>query len=504
MPYIVELDAAPVARYRGGVAGFAATHPGAAGQKKLDLASADSVRYLEYLRKSQDRALATLGKALRRDVEAAHRYTAAFHGLAVELTPAEAKRAARVPGIRLVQPARRHRPTSDAGPAWTGAPSLWDGSGTGGLPGTKGEGIVIGVLDTGIRLSHPSFADVGGDGYNHSNPRGAGNYLGWCNPASPDYDPALTCNDKLIGVWSHSESGGDPEDDSGHGTHVASIAAGNAIPNAAVGAGLTRAISGVAPHASLVSYDVCYEGYCPSSTVLAAIDQAVADGVDVLNLSIDVGSSYGSPWSDAVSSALLGAREAGLFVAVPALAGSYIEGLTSSPWLLTVGSATHNRRFATSLSWMSGGSTPPPANLPGVGLTAAYGPAPIVRGSAYGNSYCESTFPPGTFAGQIVVCNHDGWRSPQWKGQNLLAAGAGGMVLVEVYDVFALRNPASCPGSTSTRRPPRRSSSGSPPAPGTAARSRRRSPSCGRSWPTGSAPAAGDRPTPCRTSSNRT
>ena len=67
---------------------------------------------------------------------------------------------------------------------------MWNGTGTGGLPGTQGEGIVIGIINTGIKLAHPSFADTGGDGYNHANPRGAGNYVGWCKPGNPIYDPA--------------------------------------------------------------------------------------------------------------------------------------------------------------------------------------------------------------------------------------------------------------------------------------------------------------------------
>ena len=216
-----------------------------------------------------DQALAAAARALGRPVVPLHRYAAAFHGLALELTAAEAAALARLAGVRRVEPSVTLRIASDAGPAWTRASSIWDGSGTGGLPGTQGEGRVVAVIDTGIALGHASFADVGGDGYNHVNPRGAGNYAGWCDPANPDYDPSLACNDKLIGVWSYPEAGGDPRDDTGHGTHVASLAAGNHV--SASLPGLTRQIAGVAPHASLIAYDVCDAGgNCPSSAVLAA------------------------------------------------------------------------------------------------------------------------------------------------------------------------------------------------------------------------------------------
>jgi hypothetical protein len=81
------------------------------------------------------------------------------------------------------------------------------------------------------------------------------------------------------------------------------------------GTSLTRQISGVAPHANLISYDVCgSDGYCSESALIAAIDQSVADGVDVINLSI-VGYGYYSPWNDSVSLAAFEARDAGIFVA---------------------------------------------------------------------------------------------------------------------------------------------------------------------------------------------
>ncbi len=68
---------------------------------------------------------------------------------------------------------------TDAGPVWIGAQGIWDGTATG--DESKGEGLIIGMIDTGINGDHPSFADIGGDGYNHTNPFGAGNYLGWCD-----------------------------------------------------------------------------------------------------------------------------------------------------------------------------------------------------------------------------------------------------------------------------------------------------------------------------------
>lgn len=416
--YIVRLQEAPLVQ--------------TAGPGKLDLTAADSRRSLDRLQAVQEEALASFGRALGRAVEPLARYAVAFDGLAVELTAEEAYALAEIPGVATVQRSASFRIASDAGPAWTGAPAIWDGSGTGGLPGTQGEGIVIGVIDTGITLGHASFADIGGDGYNHVNPRGSGSYAGWCNPANPNYDASLPCNDKLIGVWSWPDSGGNPRDDQGHGTHTAGIAAGNHV-SASLAAGLTRAISGVAPHANLISYDACEsDGYCSSWVVLAAVDQAVADGVDVISLSL-VDSSSSNPWYDSVAVALLNARSAGVLTAAAALDDYYYGSTARAPWVLGVAASSHNRRFVTSLTGLSGGSNPP-ADLAGTSLSASYGPAAIVNAGQLGSYDCSSPFPPGTFGGKIVVCSVYPYDNLVTKGQNVLAGGAGGVVFAQSYN----------------------------------------------------------------------
>ncbi|MBW2186395.1 MAG: protease inhibitor I9 family protein, partial [Deltaproteobacteria bacterium] len=85
------------------------------------------------------------------------------------------------------------------GAAWIGAPGVWDGSSTDGLPATMGEGIVIGIIDSGISPHSPSFAALGDDGYEHHNPRGK--YYGVCDPDNAElYNPNFPCNEKLIGA----------------------------------------------------------------------------------------------------------------------------------------------------------------------------------------------------------------------------------------------------------------------------------------------------------------
>lgn len=431
--YIVELTGSPLALYRGGVPGLAPTHPRALGERRLDAGSPGSLRYVEHLLRQQSGTLAAVRAGIGREVAARRQYTRAFNGMALELTRQEADLIARMPGVRRVQPESRFRLQSDSGPTWIGAPGIWNGTQTGGLPGTKGEGVVIGIVDSGINMDHPSFADVGGDGYNHTNPRGAGNYVGWCNPSNPDYDPALVCNDKLIGVWNFSYWSDTPEDGNGHGTQLASVAAGN-FTNAQLTGSLVRTISGAAPHANLIAYAACDEyGYCYTSDVVAAIDQAVADGVDVLNVSFAGGSS--DPWTDSVALALLSAREAGAFVASAAgNNGTYYYGTisspASSPWVLAVGASTHDRRFTSSFTGLSGGSTPPPT-VSGLSWTTAVASAPVVKAGGTGN--CGSSYPAGTFTGKIVACTVSYYDSGTSQVNVVKAAGGLGVVLVNSY-----------------------------------------------------------------------
>ena len=268
---------------------------------------------------------------------------------------------------------------TDVGPQWIGAPGIWNGTATGGLPGTKGEGVIIGVLDTGINMDHPSFADIGGDGFNHTNPFGAGNYKGWCNPAHPNYNPAYVCNDKLVGAWDYADaSWGEtdgPEDNDGHGSHTASTSGGNYLAAGHGDSGrypYSPAISGVAPHANIIAYDVCGpDGSCYNTDVVAALNQAILDGVDVTNESIGIG---GNTWTGAKQAAYLSVFNAGITSARSAGnsgPGASTVGSTP-PWVITVGANTHNRAGTNAVTNLSGGSTAPPGGgtLNGLGSQA--------------------------------------------------------------------------------------------------------------------------------------
>ena len=434
--YVVLLDDPPLAAYEGGIADLAPTDPEVTGDSRLDADSAASRAYLAHLSTGHDEFLTAASAAVGRDLDARFRYDAVLNGVAVELSAAEASAVAALPGVERVERDFARQLLTDAGPAWIGAPAVWDGSGTGGLDGTEGEGVVVGVIDTGVNTDHPSFADPGPvDGFDHTNPKGT--FFGACDPLTG----APFCNDKLIGVWDFT--GTTPEDTNGHGSHTASTSAGNVLDAEMFAPTLTleRRISGVARHASLITYKACVTN-CPITAILASINQATLDGVDVINYSI--GGSSSDPWSDLDAVAFRNATAAGIFVSTSAgNAGPGAATMGSpadAPWVMAVGASTHNRDFPNSLVDMSGGGSAAPGDIRGKGVTTGYGPAPIVYAGDFGSALCGegpasptgeaaiNPFPPGTFEGEIVVCDRGTYGRVE-KGQNVMEGGAGGYVL---------------------------------------------------------------------------
>ncbi|MFC1849461.1 S8 family serine peptidase [candidate division CSSED10-310 bacterium] len=317
---------------------------------------------------------------------------------------------------------------------WIGAEGIWTGTTTGGLPGTMGEGIVIAILDTGITPEHPVFAEVGYNGYSHTNPHNQ--YHGVCNPNEENYDPNFPCNNKLIGAWGYVNDD-DPRDHDGHGTCVASNAAGNIIEDVEFeynnGQTVLYDFSGVAPHANIISYCVCTENGCLQAAILEALDQVVIDGADIINISIGGGKS--NPWLDNEALTYLSIREAGIFVATSAgNSGPDPDTLTSpglAPWLLTVAATTYDSAIMNSLTGMTGGNSSP-ADIHGKGNSVGYGPARIVYAGDYNDPHCRGNF-NASFSGEIVVCDR-GSGTIGNKLKSVIENGGGGMIVAEINE----------------------------------------------------------------------
>ena len=450
--YFVILADPAVPGYLGGIPSFAATHPQVAGDQRLDLNSPQVRAYSGYLMARQDEALNQIQGQVGRSVDVRHRYLYALNGLALRLTSTEADAIARLPGVKSVHIDQAYRPETDVSPEWVGASGVWDGSASGDA-GTKGEGIIIGIIDTGINMDHPSFAALGEDSYVHENPFGSGNYIGWCHS-----DPSYVCNDKLIGAWDYADAswgeGDGPNDNNGHGSHTASTAAGNWIEEAVLYGPTTSfsdTISGIAPHANIIAYDACGSS-CYDTDVIAAIDQAIVDGVDVINESIGVG---GDAFTGPKQMAYLNALAAGIFYARSA-GNDGPDPATVGPepaWTLSTAALTHNRLISNSLMDLTGGALPL-GDLIGAGFTVGYGPAPIVYAGDYldtlkagataenarlcamGNGddmVFETPWEAGTFSGEIVVCDRGIYPRVE-KGANVGEVGGGGFVLADNGD----------------------------------------------------------------------
>jgi len=443
--YIVQFQDPALAMYKGGIGGMAPTHAGTRGERKLNTRSAASQAYLKHLDAQQTLALANMGKTLGRDLAVQYRYKYALNGAAIEMTPNEARIVAQLPEVRYIEREKEYELHTDAGPEWIGAGDLWDGTATDGAV-TTGEGVIVGVIDTGIDPFNPSFADVGDDSYDHTNPNGAGNYVGVCNPADPSYDATFPCNDKLIGAWGFpTVNGGDPRDYDGHGSHTASTSAGNVVNGTLItvtdGTTFTADISGVAPHANIIAYAAC----CTGGALTAARDQAVADGVDVINYSIGSDSATPDPYNETESMQWLAMREAGIWVATSAGNNGPGDATLGSPgdlpWITTVGATSHDRTFLNTLVMTNGNALSPTIFIDGESMPGALiPPTRIVLSSWYTDGgaisdedarLCrDNIFPPGTFDGEIVVCER-GEYGRVAKGQTVLNGGAGGYILAQ-------------------------------------------------------------------------
>jgi subtilisin family serine protease len=449
---IVVFEEPPLARFLAQRKHPGATEPSSRLQLRPDIGSTESRHYMERLETIQRERLSTIERALDRRVEMVYRYRAGTNGIAIVADKAEARRIEQVPGVKRVIADRLARLHTDVGPPWIGAEPVWDGSAS--PDPALGEGTIVGIIDTGIHAMHPSFAATGGDGYVHVNPLGNGVFLGWCDGLNPHFDPDFACNNKLIGAWDFadaycaanprdcSEKDG-PADNDGHGSHTSSTAAGNILDLTNDG---SRDISGVAPHANLIMYDACFfdsrqeTSFCPLSATVAAADQALLDGVDVLNFSIGGGTD---PWGDDIDAFLLQNVVAGTFVAASAGNAGPEPGTVEhlAPWVTSVAASTHDRDISQGaqtgienrLANMTGGIAPPSGSILGNSRTGGSGTRPIVLAGDYFNGdpnpeQCLHPFPPGTWTNQIVLCDRGGL-SRVLKCQNVADGGAQGCVL---------------------------------------------------------------------------
>ncbi len=430
--YVVLLAQDPAVSYEGGIPGFSKTKPGKG--KKFNKKNARVKNYRKFLKGKHDAAL----KATKINLsQKTYDYSVALNGFAARLTALQAKELAKHPEvIRVLPDVIRHKATDNV-------PDFLELTAHGGpwTKGITGKNVIVGIIDTGIWPEHPSFADDGSySGLPISSPP-----CEFGNTGHNSDDAPFTCNNKLLGARQTLATyraiiGVDPDefdsarDDDGHGTHTASTAAGNADIEASI-FGIPRGtVSGIAPRARVIAYKGLGKLGGFSSDLAAAIDQAVADGADVINYSVGGGASL----SGADDLAFLFAADAGVFVATSAgnsgPGSGTIGGPASVPWLTAVGANTQDRAFISEITLDGPGI--PPTELWGGSVTEGIENYNLVDAEGivdvYGDTSgeCLSEFPGGVFQpDDVVLCNNFnfGVSRPE-RVANVAAGGAGAVI----------------------------------------------------------------------------
>uniref|UniRef100_A0ACD5TAE1 Uncharacterized protein n=1 Tax=Avena sativa TaxID=4498 RepID=A0ACD5TAE1_AVESA len=338
-----------------------------------------------------------------------HSYTGVFSGFAERLTEDELAAVSRKRGFVRAFPERKVPLMTTRTPGFLGLDAkhgVWNAT-------NYGEGVVIGFLDTGVAASHPSFGDEG-------MPPPPAKWKGTCQP------PAK-CNNKIVGLVSVM-GGNDTTDNVGHGTHTAGTAVGHFVDDvSAFGLGRGTA-AGTAPGAHLAMYKVCDSEGCFESDILAGMDAALKDGVDVLSLSL------GGPSlpldKDLIAIGAFGVMSKG----IPVVCAGGNSGPTPStlsneaPWVLTVAAGSVDRSYRATVRLGDGEEFDGESLTQDKRFSAKEYPLYYPQGS----NYCDVF--DVNITGKVVVCDTETPLPPLTSIEAVQAAGGAGVVFINEAD----------------------------------------------------------------------
>ncbi|UUE21117.1 S8 family peptidase [Microbacterium sp. J1-1] len=463
--YIVVMKADPLATYEGDVKGLKATKP--AEGEQLETQSQDSQRYVKHLESEQTDLVSDIG------VTPDTTYQVVLNGFSADLSGEQVDALRASKDVLGVYPDEIRHPDAQTSTDFLGLGDDRKGRGgvwqqTGGVD-KAGEGVVVGVIDTGIAPEHPSFdgkklkkQKKQHDRHKGKQPYTDGKYVYFDKSDGGQFQSAMVeaqdwdkrdYSSKLIGgqyFYAGAEAAGfdfqydylSPRDGDGHGSHTASTAAGNFKVKASIEDVDFGTVSGVAPSAKVAAYKACYVGpdpavttddICALSDLVAAIDQAVADGVDVINYSIGGGAA--STVMAPEDLAFFNAAAAGVFVATSA-GNDGPDPVTAdhaSPWYTTVAASTiptweGTVQFDGFEQAGASVSVPFGESVTGPSIAAVDAGA---AGAVDAQLCLPGTLDPAKVAGHIVVCDR-GSNARAEKSQVVKDAGGIGMVLVNV------------------------------------------------------------------------
>ncbi|XP_058073330.1 subtilisin-like serine-protease S isoform X2 [Magnolia sinica] len=378
-------------------------------------------------------------------------YRHGFRGFAAKLTDEQALAMSKMPGVVSVFPnLKRSLHTTHS---WDFMGLMSDESME--IPGysTKNQqNVIIGFIDTGIWPESPSFNDL-------YMPPVPPRWKGKCQTGEAFKNSS--CNRKVIGARyyldgydaeeaSHVfESSSDktvkfksPRDSSGHGSHTASTAAGRYVKNMNFSGLAGGGARGGAPMARIAMYKTCWDSGCYDSDLLAAFDDAIKDGVDILSLSLGPEAPQGDYFNDAISVGSFHAASHGILV-VSSVGNEGRQGSATNvaPWMITVSASSTDRDFTSDI--ILGNEK----NFTGESLSlfAMNTSARLMSASnayagyftPYQSSYClEGSLNRTKARGKVLVCRHaeSSTESKLAKSIVVKEAGGVGMILVDEGD----------------------------------------------------------------------
>ncbi|KAL8464069.1 hypothetical protein ACS0TY_033841 [Phlomoides rotata] len=359
-------------------------------------------------------------------------YDAAYHGFAAALSPEEVESLRQSDAVVGVYEDTVYTLHTTRTPEFLGLDlefGKWGGHSLQEL-NQASQDVIIGVLDTGVWPESKSFSDV------HM-PAVPARWRGECE-AADDFDPKIHCNKKLIGarffsrgynMAANSKERQSPRDDDGHGTHTASTAAGSPVGNASLLGYASGNARGMAPNARLATYRVCWTSGCLGSDILAAMDRAIHDGVDVLSLSLGGGSA---PYPrDTIAIGAFAAMERGIVVSCSAgNSGPSKASLANvAPWIMTVGAGTIDRDFPAFATLGNGLKYTGVSLYSGEGMGSKMAELIYNKGNNSSSNLClPGSLDPTAVRGKVVVCDR-GINARVEKGEVVREAGGVGMIL---------------------------------------------------------------------------
>ncbi|XVE94923.1 hypothetical protein REPUB_Repub02eG0051700 [Reevesia pubescens] len=327
-------------------------------------------------------------------------YNNVMHGFSARLTPSQVSEIKKSPAHLAIHEESFGKLLTTHSPTFLGlrhSSGLWPVS-------SYGEGVIVGLIDSGVWPESENFNDGG-------------------MPPIPQR-------------WKGKDS-------IGHGTHTSSTAAGNHVPGASQ-FGYSKGIArGIAPRAHLAMYKVSNTEDIAESDVLAAMDQAIADGVDIMSLSL--GFDLTPYFRDVITIGSLSAIEKGIFVVCAAgNQGAYNSTVNGAPWITTVGAGTLDRSFIATVTLGNGLTFEGKSTFPGsILITNAsfyYGKGDSLKATSRSESLNKNET-----AGKVVFCEYAGITVISEQINELYRIGAYAAIIVTERIPFGALDDLSIP-----------------------------------------------------------